>query len=291
MNVRLVLAGLSLAVVGSVFLPSANISAASLQGLTVSPLRSELSVAPGTSDSGVLTVTNKSSQPMNVSLNAEEFKVIDQQYDYAFTKESAVAKWVTFERSDLSLKAGETSQVSYQLSAPLDAEPGGRYISLFASTDTGPSDGVVGSRQRIASLLYITVLGDVTRAGRLISLTSPWAVSGDNDWSVAIQNSGTTHFRSRYTVNVSNVFGQNVGIGSSGDALILPGTIRLISDNLPLPPFPGVYKYVYVIGLGDTPAVTETRLVLYIPIAAMIIGGLATIIVIGLFVRKLTHKA
>ena len=273
-----------------VFLPYSVSAATPSQGLLLSPIRTEVNLAPGTIYDGVLMVANKTAAPMTVSMDAEEFSVINQQYDYAFTQESQVAKWVTFGTSEITLAAGDSKTVAYKLSAPLSAEPGGRYISLFASTDTGEQDGVLSSRQRIASLLYITVLGDVTRAGHLISLTSPWAISGENKWSVAIQNTGTTHFRSRYTVNIHNVLGQDVGTSTSGDALILPGTIRLITDTLPLPPFPGLYKYIYTIGLGDTPAVTETRLVLYVPLIFMIVSSL-TIVVLGwLFARQYTRK-
>lgn len=181
------------------------------KGLTLSPLRSELNIAPGTSLEGTLTVTNSTDKAVAVSLNAEEFSVINQQYDYAFTQESEVAKWVTFTLSEADLVVGESKTVSYRVGVPLSAEPGGRYISLFASTDAGTQNGGVNSRQRIASLLYITVLGDVTRAGHLVSLSSPWAISGESKWSMAIQNTGTTHFRSRYTVNIHNVLGHDMG--------------------------------------------------------------------------------
>lgn len=267
-----------------------NVAAMDVKGLTLSPLRTELDITPGTSVDKTLTVTNSTDKVMIVDLNAEEFSVINQQYDYAFTQESEVAKWVTFIPSELTLAAGDSKAVSYRVGVPLSAEPGGRYISLFASTDTGAQDGGVNSRQRIASLLYITVLGDVTRAGHLISLTSPWAINGESKWSVATQNTGTTHFRSRYTVSIHDVLGHDVGTSASGDALILPGTVRLIADTLPLPPFPGLYKYIYTIGLGDTPAVIETRLVLYVSPVFMIVGSLAITVLASLFVRKHLRK-
>lgn len=260
------------------------------RGLTLSPLRSELNIAPGTSFDGTLTVANSTNQAMTVHLSADEFSVINLQYDYAFTAESDVAKWATFIPEDVSLAAGKSQKVTFNIGVPLTAELGGRYISLFASTATDSVDNNVNSRQRIASLLYITVLGNVTRAGHLVSLSSPWAISGESKWSMAIQNTGTTHFRSRYTVNIHNVLGHDTSTSASGDALILPGTVRSIADTLPLPPFPGLYKYIYTIGLGDTPAVIETRLVLYVPPGFMIVGSLAIIVLISLFVRKRARK-
>jgi len=243
---------------------------AKIKGLTLSPLRNELEVAPGTSLDGILTVTNSTDKPMVVQLSAEEFSVINQQYDYAFTAESNVAKWVTFKTLEVDLGVGESSKVMFTVSAPLSAEPGGRYISLFASTDVKTSDSGVSSRQRIASLLYITVIGDVTRSGNLISLSSPWLAINSSTWGVVLQNTGSTHFRSRYNIQVMDLFGGEV-TKIQGDVLVLPGTVRAISNELPLPQMPGIYKVVYNVGLGDTAARVEIRYILYMPLIAIII--------------------
>lgn len=259
------------------------------KGLTLSPLRSELDIAPGTSFDGTLMVANSTNQPMAVHMSAEEFSVINPQYDYAFTAESDVAKWATFTPEDVSLAAGKSQKVTYNIGVPLTAEPGGRYISLFASTDTATASEGVKSRQRIASLLYITVDGDVTRVGHLLSLTSPWAINSVSMWSMALQNTGTTHFHSRYNVSVQNLLSHSVAASMSGDALILPGTVRAVSDTLPSPKLPGLYKVVYTIGLGDTPAVVETHFVLYLPLM-MIVSLAAIILLVSLLVRQRLAK-
>ncbi len=257
------------------------------QGLALSPLRNELNIDPGTSLDGVITVTNKTSHNMTINLSAEEFSVINQQYDYAFTVESNVAKWVTFNLNEVDLMAGEAKDISFTVGAPLSAEPGGRYIGLFASTNTGVmGDSAVSSQQRIASLLYITVLGDVTRSGNLVSLLSPWAVGGDSTWSAALQNTGTTHFRSRYNVQVVDLFGNNIAASGQGDSLILPGTVRFISDELPIPKLPGVYKLIFTIGLGDTPAVIKTRYLFYAPPLSIIL----TIVLVMLIILALRRR-
>ncbi len=246
------------------------------KGLTLSPLRNELELAPGTSLDGSLTVTNSTDKPMKISLNAEKFSVINQQYDYAFTDESDVARWVTFASDEVSLTAGESQKVSFSVGVPLSAEPGGRYISLFAATDSQSQDEGIHSRQRIASLLYITVSGDVSRVGNLVSLASPWAISGNGSWSVVLRNSGTTHFRSRYSTQLQNLLTHTIDVSMPGDALVLPGTVRAVTATLPAPKLPGLYKVIYTIGLGDTPAQTETRLVLYVPPA---FGAVVTLLI------------
>lgn len=260
------------------------------KGLTVSPLRTELDISPGTSLDKSLIVTNSTDKPMTVNVSAEEFNVTNQQYDYAFTAESDVTKWVTFSSPEVDLAVGESKTISFMVGVPLTAEPGGRYISLFASTDSETHSGGVSSRQRIASLLYITVIGDVSRAGHLVSLVSPWAVGGDSTWSVALQNTGTTHFRSRYNVKVQNVVGRAVVATMAGDALILPGTVRAVSDTLPVPQIPGLYKYIYTIGLGDTPATVETRFVLYVPPVAIVVVVVAIMLLMSGLLRRRPRK-
>jgi hypothetical protein len=181
--------------------------------------------------------------------------------------------------------------VIYTVGVPINAEPAGAYISLFASTKVGSSADAVSSQQRVASLLYITafsnVLGDMTQVGRVLSISSPWLVSGKSNWSATIQNAGKTHYRSNYEVKVENLFGGTIG-DVSGSALILPNTIRAVSDVLPLPQWPGLYKVVYTIGLDNSNNSTvETRYMLYAPtIVIIIIVAALIVLVLGLLRRR-----
>ncbi len=264
-------------------------NAPSTKGLTLSPIRSELEIEPGRSLDRTLKLINYSDQAMTVRLSAEKFSVTNQQYDYAFSAESDTAKWIIFSKDQVHLEPGKSEKIPYNIGVPLNAEPGGRYISLFATTDTIAGDSGVKSRQRVASLVYLTVMGKVSRVGHVVSLTSPWAITGSDSWSVALQNTGTTHFRSRYDVEVQNLIG-NVMSSASGDALILPSTVRLVSDELPPPSLPGVYKIVYKIGLGDAPAVSETRYLLYMPSWASLLLILLIPLLVWLPTRMRSRK-
>ena len=285
--ISLILFSIFLFVINNILVFALDSSSNLQKGLTLSPLRTELNIDPGTSIDGALIVTNSTNNPIVVSMSAEEFSVINQQYDYSFTKDSNMANWVRFDNAEIDLAVGESKEVKYALNAPLSAEPGGRYISLFASTTTQNSE-TINSQQRIASLLYINVVGNVTRSGTLISLSAPWGVTASSNWSAAIQNTGTTHFRSRYNVQVLNIFNNNAVANSQGDDLILPGTVRLISSLLTLPNLPGLYKVIYTIGLGDTPAVIETRYMIYA--SPLVITMLAIIIFLVIVICILRHK-
>lgn len=249
----------------------AHAQEADIKGLTINPVRTELNIAPGTSETKTLSVTNTNTGPITVYLTVEEFSVIGEQYDYAFNVETQLSKWVTFTPNVVSLEVGQTKEVSYTVGAPYDAEPGGRYISMFASTEAGKPDEGAQSIQRVGSLLYITVSGDISRSGTLISLNSPWLITGPADWSAQLANTGTTHYRSNYNVMVQNLFGGSETGSSEGNALVLPSTVRAISGELPTPKMPGIYKITYTVSLGDSPAKEETRYVLYMPSAVLVI--------------------
>lgn len=260
------------------------------KGLTVTPLRTELNIAPGTSETKSLSITNTNTTPITVYMTVEEFSVIDEQYDYAFDVETQLSKWVTFNPNKIELAVGQTKEVSYTVGVPFDAEPGGRYISMFASTDTSTSGEGAQSIQRVGSLLYITVLGDISRSGTLISLNSPWFITGPADWSAQLANTGTTHYRSQYSVSVQNVFGGTEAGSSQGDALVLPSTVRAITGEIPTPKAPGIYKVIYKISLGDSSEREEIRYMLYMPSAALVILLFAAILAGALFGEYRSRK-
>jgi len=273
-----------------VYVDAANSETAGLKGLTISPIKSQFEISPGTSRTGVLSVTNSTNELMEINFSAEEFRVTNQNYDYAFTSESDVAKWIKFDNSEITLSSGQSSEVGYLVGVPLSAEPGGRYISIFASTESNSLSGIK-SKQRIGSLLYVTVLGDVSRLGNLISLSSPWLVFEGGEWSASLQNTGTTHYVSRYNVSIVNLISGSVVSNSTGDAMILPGTVRLVTDVLPSLNWPGLYKVIYEIGLGDTPATYETRYVLYLPPVATVSAVVViTILSVTILRRKKSKK-
>jgi hypothetical protein len=268
-------------------------STESPKGLTLSPLRTEINTAPGTSFSDQLKATNSTEKPMTVSFMVEEFKVIDEQYDYEFIAESNITSWVSFKPSEVVLKAGETKRVNYTVGIPLTAEPGGYYISMFASSAVATGYGSGNSQQRVASLLYITaasdVLGAATRSGHVLSLSSPWLVVDKGAWGMTLQNAGTTHYRSEYSVKVEDLFGGQVG-ENKDSALILPGTVRAIQGEVYLPSAPGIYKVIYTVSLGDIPSITETHYMIFFPPWAILILTAAIVVVGYLSYRKLSTK-
>lgn len=263
-------------------------------GLTISPLRSEINISPGTALDGILNITNYSEKPMSVGLSAEEFKVIDKKYDYGFMVKTDTSGWLSFSNDSITLDPRQSKKVNYRVNVPLSAEPGGKYISLFATTAVEGEDQANNSQQRVASLLYISVntdiLGAVSGVGKVISLSSPWLIVDGGTWIVEMQNTGKAHFRSDYSVKIYDLLNREVAKANSGSSLILPNTIREIIGNVPNINFPGLYKIKYSFGLNNSRAANYEYYILYMPIWLIIIVSFGLICVGYLIIKKVKHR-
>ncbi|MDN5275537.1 MAG: exported protein of unknown function [Candidatus Saccharibacteria bacterium] len=248
----------------SVFAVPARAQTGSRQGLSVTPLRREVEIAAGTSFMSSLSLTNNGQTPLTVEMSAESFGVINQAYDYRFDESSPESKWVTFSPASVDLKQGESREIEYTIGVPVGAEAGGHYLSFFASSRPSELTTGIDPLERIASLVYVTVPGDISRTGALLDLQTPSVVLQKGTWSATIQNSGSTHFRSVYNITLQSLFGKSIS-SYENTALILPGSVRLVSNTTPTPQWIGLYKVDYSIGLGDSPAVKSTHWFLYLP--------------------------
>lgn len=248
--------------VASCYFLSTNASAA--QGITISPLRNEVDIAPGTTYLAELRLTNSAPSSVTLLLTAESFNVVDQNYSYSFATTSPETSWVDFSQDSVTLLGEQSASIAYSIRVPLDAEPGGYYLALFAATQPPEDQAGIAPVSRLASLQYISVPGAVNKSGELLSLQSPLVAFGPSNWSATIKHPGTAHFRSYQKTTVYSVFGQPVTT-SEDSWLILPRSVRLTNNDLPVPGVMGVYRLAYSISLGDAAPTTIERWFLYLP--------------------------
>lgn len=255
--------------------------------LRLTPLRSEIIIQPGEAYKGSLTLKNTGKTTLHVHLSAEAFGVINENYDYVFKPDSPISSWVNFAQTDVVVDAGETYTAHYLIQVPIGAEPGGKYISLFAAAQPDTDQGIT-TVDRVGSLVYLTVPGNVTATGQLLSLSSPIIATDDFSWSATIRNSGSTHFRSSYQADLETLWNTPIAM-TKDSALILPASIRLIQSGLDMPRLLGIYKVTYHFSLGDNPTATQTKLLIYAPLGQIIPGallGLAIFFLISNTIRR-----
>lgn len=142
----------------------------------------------------------------------------------------SLSSWITIEPEIFTLQPREEKPVKFVINTPEYAEPGGHYAGILARTQAvdGPDGVGVGIIQRIASLVLLTVPGEMEEKLSLIDfkISKNYYEYGPIEFSVRFENTGTVHLRPQTSVSVNNFLGQKVVEIPVETRNVLPGAVR-----------------------------------------------------------------
>lgn len=174
----------------------------------VRPVRNEISLPPGQSTEGELTVINDTDKDFLAEPTVQVFYETDENGALIYpTEETEQAKqlrnWLELPTEPVNVPAKGSTNVKYKLNIPADAEPGGKYISIAYQPIKEVGQGVTVN-VRVASLLLINVEGDVVRSGNVTDFSLPKEVYTDQpiSFNVKFENTGTTHIKPTGTIAI-----------------------------------------------------------------------------------------
>lgn len=249
----------------SLFIPSiAYAQKEDERGLSVSPVRSEMTVKHGEPTSGRMRIANHTDKPLAVNLFVQRFSAIDYTYDFEFHQLEAKDKWIFFENPQVLLESGEDKEIRFTINAPETARPGGHYFALTASADM--SGRGLGQIARVISQLYVTVEGKYKKSGSIGNETVPFVVFDTKiPFTYDAENTGNIHYTAFFYGHLEGLFYKQPDTGGVNH-ILMPGTKRKVGGSVPVPFWPGVYtlSYGYRTDIDDTIA-TKTATILYIP--------------------------
>ena len=184
--------------------------------LRLQPTVVEYTVAPGTSQTHSITITNDSEMEMHV---APTVYVVDSINLYGFPHHGtldqggAQAQWFSFpaDRDLYILKPRKTSTIKVTVSLPASVQPGGYYFSVAWGIAKGESAVTLSETPGVN--IAISVLGTVLQKGRVTffglanhdSLTS-----SPIHFTAHIANEGGRHFKPFGRIDIKNIFGITV---------------------------------------------------------------------------------
>jgi len=228
------------------------------RGLSISPLRLFIDGAAGNTVSGTILVGNMTSQPMNIALSVEQFSVADYTYDFQFSQ--AKENWITLDPTSVTLAPGKTQTIAYHLAVPEHASPGGHYFTIFASTSLDTE-----REERVATVLYVTVAGELVRSSTVSHESIPTFVfGGDIRFSFDVKNTGNTHYFMYTSGKLSGLSAQPPS--SEVAHIFLPQTIRTVTGSISAPILPGVYAASYGYRTEDGQHINRSALIVYLPL-------------------------
>ncbi len=177
MNLRMIV-GL---VLGVALLATINTSLVSAQAtantLKVSPVRSDVQIQPGTSQTVKTTVTNLTDQPITVRPIENDFIAGDERGTPALIlDENQFAPTHSLKRfmkplADVTIPAGQAKTISVTIDVPKDAQAGGYFGAVRFAPTNPDSGGQVNLSASVASLILMTVPGPATEDLQLTSFT------------------------------------------------------------------------------------------------------------------------
>jgi len=206
----------------------------------VGPGRAEFEVAAGRSVTREITITNRvddnrtfefTVQDMSGSADGRDAVVLlgDQDGPYS------LRDYVSLPVNRITLRLGERARIPVTVTMQPNAEPGGYYGAVLASTvqDDGEEIGVNARSPivaRIGTLLFITVPGTIERSSQLIDFSTlnkqRFFTTGPIDFVLANENTGTIHLNPYGELRVTNMLGAEVGYVELDPWFVLPKAIR-----------------------------------------------------------------
>jgi hypothetical protein len=223
-------------------------------GFALSPMRVELSAAPGSQRTGTLAIGNADVEPgrfrteiLDVALDKEA--VPQFETNIASEAEFSCKNWVTVNPMEADVEGQRQMPVRYTFRVPAAVPPRTYHCALGFTTVPNPKkhDAPIGivSLLRLTSTFYITV-GNVEPMGEMKRIAiEKIADPGKTSYRAVfnVENSGLTNLRGAGTVEIVNDRGEAVQTGEFPPVVILPKR----SQRIPLPLSPALKDGNYIL--------------------------------------------
>jgi len=218
-------------------------------GIGISPMTFELTANPGEVIINQVKVYNPSSATIGIKMELEDFTVAGEighvKLEPAETETYSIAKWITFEPGEFTLEPGAYKFVTFTVSVPEKAEPGGHYGSVIAGTTAVVGGGVTGAAVagRVGSLVLLSVAGNtkeelgvkdfnVGTLGENEEFTPRnYFEQGPVTFQTRFENTGTIHVKPRGYVTITNWLGKKVADVEFPQRNVLPNSVRKIETS------------------------------------------------------------
>jgi len=250
LSVLAVLVGLTslLTIFGS---PNAFAADVAANTLKVSPVRTDVTIEAGESKVVDIVVTNPTKNTISVHPTENDFEAGDEEgTPDIILNDDQYSAYHSLKRlmspiDDFTLAPNETQVVKAVITVPADANPGGYFGAVRFEPSTPDSGGQVNVNSSIASLIILTVPGQVTESMKLTNFTverdgksaaSFLSSTKDLDVLVRFQNTGDLQLSPSGKITVkkgsTTVYSANFNTESPRD-LVLPSSARKWNVDIP----------------------------------------------------------
>lgn len=281
-------------------------------GIKISPVKIDELVKPGQVMERSVKVTNTSPIAKSFYLYLSDFEADGElgqaRLIPAGTSDIGLSSWVNISSQAYDFAPGEVREISFKISVPADAAPGGYYGAVEFGTEPpkvkieGQDKGAaISMAQRTACLILLQVAGEVNEDAEVREFTSDKTFYGtpfDVKFTVRIENKGNNHLKPQGSINIYNLLGKNVGVVriNASNANVLRNSIRKFEEDWSGTMAFGRYKaklglsYGTEANLGGQGKKTlYTEYVFWIMPWKIIVPAVLILLLIGLFIAFLLN--
>ena len=231
--------------------------------ITAIPPRLELSALPGATLQETIKVRNESAGEMAFDVQATDFIVNNNQgtpisVDETVSGRWSLASWITASPKKILLPPQQTTIINLLISLPQNALAGGHYAMITYNPNAEGLLGIQGSgsaiTQKVGTLVYLNVIGDVVEAANLKEFKTSQFFSyyGPISISAEIENLGDIHFAPKGQLTITNLLGKTVFSGQLEEKNIFPFASRLYDWEFPGKYHLGRYQAKLTASAGNT---------------------------------------
>jgi hypothetical protein len=260
---------LTITICAAALLATAGTASAQV-GLGLTPMREELTLTAGTQHSGILTLTNDSSEKVRVTGELLDFHIDSTgtpQFGHQPQEaEFSCRQWLTLNPMELELNGKEHVPVRYTVRSPLSATERGFHCAIGFTTQA-TANQVAGTGLRtavqIVAAIYV-VIGRPALEGSVKDLKLEYLPDpAKPGWQavVVLSNPGLIHFRPAGTLDVLDEAGKVVESAQFVPLPVLPRRDQNFLFPLKLAGGPGKYTLRARVDLGGNEIQEATSLV------------------------------
>lgn len=296
-------------VIGLVLLPLS----ARAQGdfsMTVTPPLFQLSVAPGNIWKSSITVVNTNAYDITVYARPVDFAPTGEEGRGEFlkpmsdlngsTSPDALSGWIAVSREGFVVPRDQTLTIPFTVAVPENAPPGGHYAAIMVTNQAGdPEKGTINVASAIASLVFLSVAGDVEEVGVIRDFypDKVFNTTPEASFTLRFENKGNVHLKPVGNIVITNMWGRPRGtieIGGKNEfGNVLPGSVRKFNftwrgDDTELDI--GRYKAITTLSFGSEGRQNISRTISFwvVPVVPLlkIMGGLGIMLFFAIWGAK-----
>jgi hypothetical protein len=194
--------------------------------ITIAPPLIQIGLQPGESWASGISVVNNNNYAVTLYAEPYIFKPVDEtgrphflspsDLEHSSDIEAGLTSWITLPQTGFTIEPGQTYILPIVIDVPEGAAPGGHYSAILIGNKTPKNTqegGTVSVSSSVASLIFLSVAGDVTEKGRIRDFYTEKTLYQDAEakFSLRFENQGNVHLVPRGNIKIFNMFGKERG--------------------------------------------------------------------------------